>query len=63
MKTKIDHQSNLSSECWMIQIWGHEYCKACQYDNTKECGGKNIQKTGLNALRRKVPIDGSSFNT
>jgi len=57
MKTRTINQSNLSSECWMIQIWGLDYCKTCQYNNTKECGGKNIQKTGLNSLQRKVPID------
>jgi len=38
----------LTSECWMIQIWGPDYCNTCEYINTPDCGGQEILKTGEN---------------
>ena len=56
MQTKTICQSNLTAECWSIQIWGKEYCKKCEFKNTKNCGGKNIRKTGKNQKKLVVPI-------
>jgi len=58
MNVRIVHSSNLSSECWMVQVWGLSRCTTCPYDNTQECGGRNIQNTGINALGKNVPING-----
>lgn len=38
------NQSELTSDCWSVQVWGIEHCKTCQYLNTKECGGEEILK-------------------
>ena len=56
MKTTIINQSKLSSECWSIQAHGFEYCKTCEFKNTKDCGSKQIIKTGKNKLGIKIPI-------
>ena len=57
MKSRTIHQSNLTSECWLVQVWGLEFCENCQFKDTEECGGKDIRSTGKNALNKKVPID------
>lgn len=44
MKIKIIKSSELTSECWMIQIDGLDACKNCEFLNTDECGGQNIRK-------------------
>jgi len=49
MKVRIIHQSNLTSECWMIQVWGLAYCKTCKFRDTDDCGGKRIRFTETNA--------------
>lgn len=49
-------QSRLSAECWSIQVWGKETCETCGFKNRKECGGKNIRKTGKNDKGITVPI-------
>ena len=56
MKTKIISQKMLSAECWTVQVWGIEACKDCDYQHTKECGGKQIHKTGKNTLSNKIPL-------
>ena len=48
MEVKIMKQSDLTSDCWIIQIWGIEYCKDCEVLNTDECGGQKIRKRILN---------------
>jgi hypothetical protein len=45
---KTIKQSNLSSECWLIQFRGPDACVNCEYRNTNECGGQEIRKTGHN---------------
>ena len=55
-KSRTVTQSNLSAECWNVQIWGLEHCATCEYKNTDECGGKNIRKTGKNEINKNVPI-------
>ena len=57
MKVRTVHQSNLSSECLMVQIWGLEFCKTCEYRDSKKCGGKKIRLTETNALGKKVPVE------
>jgi len=39
MKSKIIKQSDLTSDCFPIQLWGLESCEKCQYKNTSDCGG------------------------
>lgn len=58
MKVRIVHSANLSSECWMVQVWGFSHCRTCAYNNTRKCGGRIIQNTGINTLGKKVPING-----
>lgn len=57
MKTTTIRQSELSAECWNIQVWGIEACENCEVKGTDECGGKNIIKTGENEKGFKVPLE------
>lgn len=41
-------QSELTAECWMIQIQGVDACKGCEAYQTEDCGGQEILKTGKN---------------
>jgi len=45
---KTVNQSDLTSECWIIQMFGIDECKTCEYFNTDECGGQEIRKRILN---------------
>jgi len=56
MEVKVIPQGHMSSECWSIQVWGLDHCKTCPSENKKECGGKNIRKTGKNELGYLVPL-------
>ena len=56
MKTKVIKQADLTTECWLIQIWGKEHCKSCEFRGTKECGGKRIRKTGKNSKGISAPL-------
>jgi len=47
-RVKRVKQANLTGECWMVQIWGTQYCLTCPYKDTKECGGPQIRQTGKN---------------
>lgn len=38
------NQSELTSDCWMIQMQGLAACKECEFLNTDECGSKDILK-------------------
>ena len=49
-------QSQLTSECWMIQFRGKAACKDCVLRGKRECGGKHIRRTGVNRLNFKVPL-------
>jgi len=49
-------QSDLSGECWAVQFQGKEACKKCEFRGTKECGGKNIIKTGKTTKGKSVPL-------
>lgn len=61
-KSKMIRQTDLTSDCWMVQVWGIEYCtgngdpkNACEYLGKKECGGKRIRKL---MLEGKYPQEG-----
>lgn len=56
MKAKTVRQSDLTGECWSVQVWGKEKCKTCEFRNTEDCGGKNILKTGKNEKGITVPL-------
>jgi len=55
-KMRQVRQSNLSAECMMVQVWGLDHCKTCEYKGTAQCGGQNIRKTGENEKGIKVPV-------
>ena len=56
MESKTIKQSELSSECWSIQMWGKEACETCNIKDTSECGGATIRKTGKNEKGMEVPL-------
>ena len=56
MNAKIINSRNLTMECWLIQAFGKSHCKSCESKGTKNCGGKNIIKSGKNSKGIKVPI-------
>ena len=54
-RTKSINQKDLTSDCWMVQIWGLPYCSGfgdpvntCEHLDTDECGGERIRKLMLN---------------
>jgi len=49
-------QKNMTGECMMVQVWGIEHCKTCEYRNSRECGGKHIRQTGKNENGLTVPV-------
>jgi len=56
MKIWSVRQSDLTSECWLIQFQGLEACKTCEVLNTRDCGGKKIRKTLQNEKGIAVPV-------
>ena len=56
MITKQINQNELSEECWMIQIYGMEYCEGCEYKNTDDCGGKRIREERKNKKGFTIPL-------
>jgi len=55
MNVKTINQSQLTSDCWMIQFWGSEACNKCEYLNKKDCSGKKIRRL---IKQDKFPING-----
>ena len=55
MKIKTIKQSDLTSECWLIQMWGIEACDTCEFLNTKECGGREIREKNIGE-RKEIGI-------
>lgn len=49
-------QSKLSEECWGVQFFGLDNCKSCELKGKRDCGGKNIRKTGKNNKGFSVPL-------
>jgi hypothetical protein len=56
MRKRVVNQGALSAECWMVQVFGVEYCKGCEYLHTEECGGQDILEKGENDKGIKIPI-------
>ncbi len=56
VKVKTVKQSDMSAECWSVQIWGKEHCKTCEFLNTRNCGGKKIRKTNMNEKGLQIPL-------
>ena len=46
-KVKTMKQSDLTSECWLIQMWGTTVCETCEVLNTPECGGQELRRKML----------------
>jgi len=44
MLSKVVDQSKLTADCWWVQMYGLKRCKCCEFQGTKECGGKAILK-------------------
>ena len=57
MHNRMVRRSQLSSECWGIQLLGLCHCTDCEYLNTKHCTGKCIRRTGKNANGFSVPLE------
>ena len=55
MKAVTVNQAELTSDCWLIQVWGIEACENCEVKDTDECGGKAILKRIAN---KKYPATG-----
>ena len=47
---KTMKSSDLTSECWLIQMFGIKSCETCEVLNMDECGGKEIRKKLLNGV-------------
>ena len=54
-KIKRIYQKDLTSDCWLVQVWGLPYCRMCEYLATDECGGYRIRKK---ILTGKYPVHG-----
>ncbi len=66
METKVVKQSDLTADCWPVQVWGISACDDCVALNTTNCGGKSIRKKilrgefsekGLPSINEKVTHD------
>jgi len=49
-------QSELTAECWLVQMAGLERCETCEFAGTDECGGLDIRTTGKNQKGFEVPL-------
>lgn len=56
MKVINVKSSQLTSECWMVQLKGLSACKNCEFKNTSQCGGLGIILSGKNKRGYKVPL-------
>lgn len=55
MARRVD-QTTMTGECWSVQIWGPDHCRACEFKDKSDCGGKMIRLTGRNANGIIVPV-------
>ena len=55
---KTIKQSDLSSECWRVQLSGLIACSDCISINTTVCGGREIRKTNRNTKGRIIGPEG-----
>ena len=58
MKVLNVKQSQLTNECWSVQLFGLTACEKCVYRNTKQCGGRGIVLSGKNKKGLQVPLKG-----
>ena len=56
VEIKEINQSELTSECWLVQFQGFSACKTCEVKDTEDCGGLNIRKTKKNEKGFSVPL-------
>ena len=56
IETIMIQQSDITAECWNVQLKGLWICKYCEFKDTPECSGKEIIKTGKNAKGIIIPI-------
>jgi len=56
VKARSIPQSQMSSECWLIQFRGPEACRTCEFKGKSSCGGKKIRKIGKNEKDFIVPL-------
>ncbi len=56
IKSRSIPQSELTSECWLVQFNGLSICNDCTVAGTDECGGLDIRSTGKNSKGFAVPI-------
>jgi hypothetical protein len=56
----VDTSKLSKDECWGIQIYGLNHCSQinCKWQGISACAGKNIIKTGINALGYKIGSNG-----
>jgi len=57
---RVDTSKLSKDECWGIQIYGLNHCKRinCKWQGISACAGKNIVRTGYNALGNKIEPEG-----
>lgn len=58
IETKTINQSELTTECWLVQFNGLGACKTCDLKGTSDCGGKEVRKKLENDKGYAVPLGG-----
>ena len=59
LKIKQVNLSDLTAECWSVQMWGLDACNDCQFAETNMCGGAEIRKDLLeNGVHGKIGVHG-----
>lgn len=49
-------QSQLTTECWDLQIFGKEKCVTCPEHGRRSCNGQSILRLGRNRKGLTVPL-------
>ncbi|HOI31175.1 MAG: hypothetical protein PHG67_10870 [Bacteroidales bacterium] len=59
----VDTSKLSKDECWGIQIYGLNHCKRinCKWQGISACAGKEIIRTGRNALGYKIDAEGMAY--
>lgn len=56
-ESRVFEQTDLSSECFHVQMQGLKACGGCELRDTDDCGGEQIRETGgWNERGKKVPL-------
>ena len=56
IRERVVKQGELTSECWLVQIWGLTACETCKSRDTSQCGGPEIRESGTNEKGYEVPL-------